>query len=56
MRWFSLGGEITATVLGSAMIGYWLSAKFHSQWILVALSLFGVIAALWRMIRILSRP
>ncbi|MBK9577290.1 MAG: AtpZ/AtpI family protein [Fibrobacterota bacterium] len=43
-------------VLGSAFIGYWLSARFHSQWILVVSCLLGVIVALWRMIRILSRP
>ncbi|MBK8804973.1 MAG: AtpZ/AtpI family protein [Fibrobacteres bacterium] len=54
-RWFSLGGEITALVLGSALAGYWLSEQFQSQWMLVVCSLGGVILALYRMVRSLTR-
>ena len=50
-NWVALGAEASGTVAGSVLLGLWLRSVFDHPLPLVALSVAGVAAATWRLLR-----
>ncbi len=53
---FSLGWEITGSVLGGVFIGWWLDSKFDTDpWLTLLGAMLGITVALYQLIKISSK-
>jgi hypothetical protein len=52
----ALGTEVSASVAAFAVGGWWLSERYESPILLVALCLAGVVVAFWRLLRAAAKP
>lgn len=55
-KWMALGTEVSVSVAAFAWGGWWLSERYDSPLVLVALCLAGVVVAFWRLLRAAAKP